>query len=302
VNTPQKMATHRRGIDTRRRCNHMSIVSETVHCDVHGETPRSFVCRHLIGESTGLGFHREVPSEQDPFPDAWCDNCEIIRAEHGSWDDVPEDLQSIALLCTSCYERVQIRNSRPTVTLGDLAGLRWKCSGCDEWHSGPMLDLSFDKPTYWTRERDEGSRWNVLSSGELDKSCKSFLDEDYCVIDDEDFFVRGIIHLPIIGAAETFRWGIWGSLSRTNFETLLKRDSLQEGSDLPAMFSWLSSSIPEYPDTLSLKMFAHIQEPGMRPHFWMERGEHPLAMEYHYGISPERVKEIMFRNLPPQPA
>jgi len=25
-------------------------------------------------------------------------------------------------------------------------------------------------------------------------------------------------------------------------------------------------------------------------------------MEYHYGISPERVKEIMFRNLPPQPA
>jgi hypothetical protein len=279
----------------------MSVVSETVHCEIHGETPRCFVCRHLLGETTALGFNRENPTDKNPYPDAWCDNCEIIRAEHGNWDNVPEELQCIALLCSNCYERARIRNLRPTVTLDDLAGLRWKCGGCDEWHSGPMLDLSFDQPAYWARGRDEGSRWDVLPSGELHRNCESFLDEDYCAIDDESFFVRGIIHLPILGAAETFRWGVWGSLSRTNFETLLRMDANRERAELPAMFSWLSSSIAGYPDTLNLKMFAHIQEPGLRPHFWLERCDHPLPIEYHHGISPERVKEIMFRNLPPQP-
>jgi len=184
----------------------MSVVGETVNCSIHGETQRSFVCTHLLGESTGMGFNRRSPSDEDPFPDAWCDNCEIIRAEHGDWDNVPEHLQSIALLCSGCYERARIRNTCPTVTLNDLAGLRWKCGGCDEWHAGPLLDLSFDQPVYWASGNDRGNRWSVLPSGEIDRSCKSFLDEDYCAISDESFFVRGTIHLPIIGAGETFRW------------------------------------------------------------------------------------------------
>jgi hypothetical protein len=101
--------------------------------------------------------------------------------------------------------------------------------------------------------------------------------------------VRGIIHLPIIGAAETFRWGVWGSLSRENFETLLQKHEDPKRIELPAMFSWLSTQIPEYPDTLSLKMFGHIQEPGLRPHFRLEQTDHPLSLEYHKGITPERV-------------
>jgi hypothetical protein len=47
-------------------------------------------------------------------------------------------------------------------------------------------------------------------------------------------------------------------------------------------------------------MFAHIQEPGIRPEFRLERCDHPLALEYHDGVTPERVKEIMLRELPAQ--
>jgi hypothetical protein len=67
--------------------------------------------------------------------------------------------------------------------------------------------------------------------------------------------------------------------------------------ELPAMFSWLSNIIPEYPDTLNLKMYAQIQEPGQRPHFELEPTDHPLSQEYHHGIAPERVKEIMIGRL-----
>jgi hypothetical protein len=44
-------------------------------------------------------------------------------------------------------------------------------------------------------------------------------------------------------------------------------------------------------------MYAHIQEPGMRPYFSLELTDHPLSQEYHKGISPQRVKEIMFGRL-----
>ena len=72
-------------------------------------------------------------------------------------------------------------------------------------------------------------------------------------------FCARVIHLPIIGAAEPFCWGVWGSLSRANFETLLNADETPDHVDLPPMFSWLSSQIPGYPDTLSLKMYAQFK-------------------------------------------
>jgi hypothetical protein len=274
-------------------------VPDTVHCDTHGETEQTYVCTHLVGESSaGLGFNSRKPTKRKPFPDAWCDNCEIIRAAHGGWNEESEELTKITLLCSTCYERARIRNTRPTVTLDDLAGLRWKCGNCEEWHTGPALDFGYDQPNYWNSRYDASIRWSILPSGAVEKPNESFLDEDYCAINDEDFFVRGLIHLPIIGTAETFRWGVWGSLSRTNFETLLKADQSGERVDLPPMFSWLSTRLPDYPDTLSLKMYAHIQEPGMRPHFRPEPSDHPLAKEYHQGIAPERVREIMLNRLP----
>ena len=273
-------------------------MAETVQCNTHGETEQTFVCTHLVGETSGLGFNRDEPDEENPFPDAWCDNCELIHAAHGGWSDEAKKLTKIVLLCAGCYERARIRNTRPSITLDDLAGLRWKCGSCEEWHSGPCLDFGFSEPYYWGTDHAKTSRWTNLIPREIKKPSKTFLDSDYCSVNDESFFVRGLIHLPIIGAAETFRWGVWGSLSRTSFETLLKMDHNPKRVELPPMFSWLSSKFPEYPDTLNLKMYAHIREPGLCPSFRLEPTDHPLAQEYHHGITPERVREIMLSRLP----
>jgi hypothetical protein len=250
-----------------------------------------------VGETVGLGFNSDEPDSENPFPDAWCDDCEIIRAAHNGWNEDSEKLTKIVLICSCCYERARIRNTHPTVTLDDLAGLRWKCGSCEEWHTGPALDFGFSKPYYWQDGHEKAFRWNVLPSGQIERLNATFLDEDFCTIDDESFFVRGLIHLPIIGAAQTFRWGVWGSLSRENFETLLRMHDDPKRIELPPMFSWLSTRIPDYPETLSLKMHAHIQEPGSCPHFEVELTDHPLAQAYRHGITPERVKEIMFRCL-----
>jgi len=121
-------------------------MADKIECGTHGECFKTFVCTHLLGESAGLGFNRNEPDEGNPFPDAWCDDCEIIRAAHNGWNDESQKLSKISLLCSGCYERARIRNIRPSVTLDDLADLRWKCGTCDEWHTGPCLDFGVDSP------------------------------------------------------------------------------------------------------------------------------------------------------------
>jgi hypothetical protein len=266
----------------------------TIHCNTHGETQETFVCSHLTEGTSGLGFNRDEPLEDKPFPDAWCDDCDLIFETHGGWNEETEKLVKIRLLCSGCYEMARIRNTRTDVTLDDLSGLRWKCHSCEEWHTGPCLDFSYDAPYYWNEDEPEASESESFGNYELPRS---FLDEDICVLNGEHFFVRGIIHLPIIGTAETFRWGVWGSLSKENFTRLLSLYEDPKRAELEPMFSWLSNQIDEYENTINLKMYAHIQEPKQRPTFELESSEHPMSQEYYHGITAERVKEIMVRRL-----
>ena len=272
-------------------------MANTIHCHVHGECTEAFVCSHLTEGSAGLGFNREEPSEEKPFPDAWCDDCDLIFQAHEGWTDESQELVEIRVLCSGCYERARIRNTHTDVSFDDLAGLRWKCGTCEEWHYGPCLDFSYASPVYWTagNEAIEAIESESPNSGS-DELPTSLLNEDICILDG-NYFVRGIIHLPIIGTKETFRWGVWGSLSRENFEKLMLMNDDPKRVELPPMFSWLSNQIDEYPDTLNLKMYAHIQEPDSRPIFELEPTDHPLSQEYHHGIAPERVREIMMPRL-----
>jgi hypothetical protein len=271
-------------------------MAKKMQCATHGERQQTFVCAHLLGEAAGLGFNRNEPSIDKPYPDAWCDNCELIRATHNGWNEQTNSLTKISLLCSGCYERARIRNTHTSITLDDLANLRWKCSSCEEWHTGPCLDFTYHSPYYWRKEYEEASRRAGLLRSWGRNRGTTFLNGDYCAIND-DFFVRGLIHLPIMGTAETFRWGVWGSLGRENFETLLKTEKDPKRVELPAMFSDLASQVPEYPDTLNLKMYVHIQEPNRRPNFELEPTGHSLSQEFHQGITPERVKEIMMGRL-----
>ena len=267
-------------------------MADKIHCATHGESEPTYVCIHLLGDSVGLGFNRNEPTSDNRYPEAWCDDCELIREAYGGWSEQSERLTKISLLCSGCYSRARIRNSHTSTTLDDLDNLRWKCGTCEEWHTGPCLDFGYDWPRYWTKKHEEASR----DASHLSHPA-TFLNEDYCAIEDRDFFVRGIINLPIIGTAESLCWGVWGSLGRENFEKLLHMQDDPKRVELPPMFSWMSTRIPEYPETLNLKLYCHVQEVGRRPFFEVEATDHPLAQEYHNGITPERVKEIMLGRL-----
>lgn len=125
-------------------------MTEKVYCKTHGNKEPTFVCTHLLGESVGLGFNGDEPSASNPFSDAWCNDCELIYKANNGWTEECQQLIKISLLCSGCYERTRIRNTKPIVTLEDLTGLRWKCGSCEEWHTGPCLDFGYSTPHYWS--------------------------------------------------------------------------------------------------------------------------------------------------------
>ena len=70
-------------------------MSDKVECGIHGQQHAAFVCSHLAEPSVAAGFNW---SEEDDsgFPDAWCDNCEVIRSMHNGWNEESEKLAGIS--------------------------------------------------------------------------------------------------------------------------------------------------------------------------------------------------------------
>ena len=119
----------------------------------------------------------------------------------------------------------------------DLEGFR--CHTCGEWHDGLPLDYAYSAPDYWSES--------------LRDNPDSFLNEDLCVIKGHDYFIRGLIEIPVIESDEPFRWGVWVSLSKASFDRMIELWSDPELLEEPPYFGWLSNSIDGYPETLNLK-------------------------------------------------
>jgi hypothetical protein len=128
---------------------------------------------------------------------------------------------------------------------------------------------------------------------EAQRTNRCRLDSDTCVVDEEFFFVRGCLEVPILGESEPFIWGVWVSLSRKNFDTFLRLFNEEHRSHDGPFFGWLSASLEGYPETENLKTMVHLRNRGQRPFIELEPTQHPLAVEQRSGITAERVGEIL---------
>ena len=156
----------------------------------------------------------------------------------------------------------------------------WICTTCGQSHTGVPTGYSYEAP------------WTLYTVPESARSERCFLDTDYCVIYNEDFFVRGCLEIPIIGAAEPFIWGVWVSLSKPNFEREQRLAKNPERTKESPYFGWLSSRIEIYPDTAALRTSVHTRQVGTRPFIELEPTDHPLSIEQRNGISVDRLVQI----------
>lgn len=145
--------------------------------------------------------------------------------------------------------------------------------------------LGADAPALW------------YSIPEDERASRTLLSSDQCIIDDEHFFVRGRVVLPVNDGSDSFVWLVWVSLSATNFQRMCDLWETQGRESEPPYFGWLQSALPYDQPTLSLKTAVHTVPLGERPFIEIKSEEHELAREQSHGISIARVQEIVERAL-----
>jgi len=158
---------------------------------------------------------------------------------------------------------------------------RWTCASCGEEHVGLPLDFAFDEPAYW-----DGPH-----------APDDYLGSDLCVWTDDGgtrcHFVRGVLELPVLETGDRIAYGVWGSLSAESFERMLAVWDDPRRVEEPPYFSWLSNSIPGYPETLSLRANVITRAADLRPAIVLaDDDDHPLAREQREGITIERARAI----------
>ena len=165
----------------------------------------------------------------------------------------------------------------------------WLCPCCGIRHAG-LFDLACGKPDFWQGSEEKSPNSEVQSSDNV-------LTEDFCVLRGENFFVRCVLKLPVIGASDTdFGFGVWATLSRGNFNLYVDTfNSGDQGGQGP-WFGWFSNRLKGYPDTLKMKCQVRPREGRQRPYIELERTLHPLAVEQREGITFDRVLEIYALN------
>lgn len=156
------------------------------------------------------------------------------------------------------------------------------CGRCGEWHDDLPMSFGAEEPEYY----------HEVPEAERDTRCQ--LDGELCIVDDEHFFIRGCLEIPVLDGPGPFVWGVWASLARGSFKHVMQLWADPERHEQPPYFGWLQTELPGYPGTtLNLKTLVHSRPVGQRPRIELEPTDHPLAVEQREGITMARVQQIV---------
>ncbi|MDR2188600.1 MAG: hypothetical protein LBE62_11220 [Azonexus sp.] len=81
----------------------MTNDEDTIQCTEHGEATATFICEHLVANPQQR-WYCDYPSEDNPWPDAWCGECDAEFEKEGEWNEKNECAANIKIVCNYCYE------------------------------------------------------------------------------------------------------------------------------------------------------------------------------------------------------
>lgn len=156
--------------------------------------------------------------------------------------------------------------------------MSYRCSVCQANHDD-LPDIGSDRPDHF---------WGVP---EAERAERIEMTPDTCIIDNEFFFVRGVIEIPVHDQLDNFGFGVWASLKKENFYIYLDNYNTNK---IGPFFGWLCTELSFYDqETISLKTMVHFRGADLRPSIILEPTGHPLSLDQQKGISLDRAWEIV---------
>jgi hypothetical protein len=152
------------------------------------------------------------------------------------------------------------------------------CSVCGEHHDERLLDIRLGLP-HDIHVLDDDAR-----------ARRAWLADDFAVLDDERFFVRGLLELPIPGLDDRFAYGTWLEVSMADFQELMRRWHDEE--QFAAVECTLANELEPYRATVGLRATLRATAPDRLPAVELAAAPHELVRAQRAGITVDRSDEL----------
>lgn len=157
----------------------------------------------------------------------------------------------------------------------------YKCGICGKVHDGLPMDIAYKNPA------------DFFKIPPNERSARIYKTDDVCVIDDKEFYIRGVFPLPVIDSSDEFRWGVWARVNESDFQTYAENWDGSISANLPALRGCLSGGIKEYPDSDMTEVEIFLQQDNQRPIFRVLSTENQLGLDQQKGITMEKVHSFV---------
>jgi len=132
---------------------------------------------------------------------------------------------------------------------------------------------------------------------DLEDDPESELEPDRCVVRGQEFFIRGIIRLPVLDGDDDLDLSVWVSVGEDDFQRAVDLWDLQGRETEPPYFGWLATDLPAFTrSTLHLKTRVLTRPPGVPSLIVLDATDHPLAVAQREGITAVLAEEIASRS------
>jgi hypothetical protein len=152
------------------------------------------------------------------------------------------------------------------------------CSVCGRHHDQRLLDIRLGLP-HAIHVLDQDARTR-----------RAWVADDFAVLDDERFFVRGLLELPIPGIGDRFAYGTWVEVSMRDSQELMRRWHDEE--QFAPVECTLANDLEPYRDTVGLRGTLHATSADKLPTVELADAAHELVRAQQAGISLRRSDEL----------
>jgi hypothetical protein len=149
-----------------------------------------------------------------------------------------------------------------------------RCAVCGKQHDDVPPAIAFRRPLHYFRI-PEAERETRVRDG-----------DDLCIVDNEEFLLRGVVEVPNVGGGAPFEWGLWALVSRDDFERVYAKWD-EDCTAEPPFPGALSAEPPGYDGLFMVPVSVRLRTASERPIFFLDpRSSHRLAQEQRNGITP----------------
>lgn len=160
--------------------------------------------------------------------------------------------------------------------------MRYRCPSCREIHEG-FPALAYELPDV------------IFALSEEERQARAVVSSDLCILDDERYFIRCVLVVPVNGYEEEFDYGPWVEISAADFGRYGVWFNLGTSPGWHAIAGRLANAFPAS-ETTTLNLACRVflpDEDDKRPTVTVTDEGHPLHGEQVQGMSVTRATELI---------